>query len=264
MNRTNLIMGILLGASLLVNVAILARPSGEKGGAQAPNRPRPFVAEPQPVAVTTSGLSNDAKMDRVLSELDRLRREVSAIRTTAGKTSANPTEAGPTLLGSTSPRLAELLGQGNRNQQFWKDLETLSEARDSMSEEEYRQFLLSASADFLELAEPARSQFVEAARAAATELERARREHTEALKALPKAEMNPKGFEESWAKLAEAEKRAKAQVKPFLSSDQPRHKHFRKNLDQWFSHLAGSDKVLFSGGAVKVFKAHVGGGDEDE
>jgi hypothetical protein len=214
-----------LACSLLVNAMTIHR-LGRRApeppampAARVVDAPAPAGREPSPVVDRT---------DAVLAELARLRREVAELR--AGR----PAElSAPPSPSAWEGDLARVLAEQDRWQSLWSDLDKLSGARRSglIDEALHARGVVERTADFLGLAEPQRGAFIEAAREALRDVEKARAELEQAMRAEPRPprEESQAAFAAYRARQSAATERLSAQLDP----SQPSQKQFSAQLAQW-------------------------------
>src|SRR6185436_5820776 len=116
----------------------------------------------------------------------------------AGKPAAKAAPSGPPLTQASlrnDPKVREVLQANEAYGAFWRDIDRLSKVRSKFDEPKYQQTVTTATSDFLELGDPARAQFEEAARIAAANTAQAKKEYEAAKTALPpKDKSNPTSY----------------------------------------------------------------------
>ncbi len=154
-----------------------------------------------------------------------------------------PTSASPPL--ERDPKLMEILDAQDAFSAFWKQLDRVFKARDKLDEARYFQTVVASTADYLELQEPARSQFAVAAQAASRSAGDARRERDAAQKALPKKDKTDPAYaayqqqrDAIDARYVEQVKAAVDAVRPSVDAARPRHMEFMSNAGRWLRNLA--------------------------
>jgi hypothetical protein len=246
MKKLTLLLAAALGVSLLINVMTFQRLS--KGDAPRPaakkngngNGHAPMAGDDEPAPVVTGD-----KMDYLIHEVAKLRREVADMKASGpaaaaapSKPASNPsTPAAP----ARDPEIAAILAEQDRFNQFWGDLGKLSGARKQLDDARYVQAVLDSTADFLGLAEPQRSQFTETARLSIADLQKANKDYQEASKTIQWDKANPKQSQEQWNAVNKAYKDAQAaaydRIKSQLDSSQPRQKQFMGQVDSWARYI---------------------------
>src|SRR6185369_16361217 len=132
------------------------------------------------------------------------------------------------------PKVREVLQANEAYGAFWKDIDRLSKVRSKFDEPKYQQTVTTATSDFLELGDPARAQFEEAARIAATNYAQAKKEYEAAKTALPpKDKSNPTAVAAYQQQKDALDLRYQTQVKaavdslrPYLNPADARHQEF--------------------------------------
>ena len=219
MKTFTLALTALLAASLLVNVMTLKRISNEdaprvaakKNGTVANGNGHATAAADEPAPVVTGD-----KMDHLIHEVARLRREVADLRESAPATGA---AAASKPAASSAPL-----------------------ARKQLDEARYLQATFDSTADFLGLAEPQRSQFAETTKLAIADLDRVNKEYQEAGKGIQWDKANPKQGQDQWAAVNKAYKDGLAaahdRIKSQLDASQPRQKQFMAQIETWMRYVA--------------------------
>ena len=249
MKTFTLALTALLAASLLVNVMTLKRISNEdaprvaakKNGTVANGNGHATAAADEPAPVVTGD-----KMDHLIHEVARLRREVADLRESAPATGAaaasKPAASSAPLAPPRDPEIAAILAEQDRFTQFWADLGKLSGARKQLDEARYLQATFDSTADFLGLAEPQRSQFAETTKLAIADLDRVNKEYQEAGKGIQWDKANPKQGQDQWAAVNKAYKDGLAaahdRIKSQLDASQPRQKQFMAQIETWMRYVA--------------------------
>ena len=235
MNTRTAILSILLAASLLFNVVAFARLSDDepaKAPAPEPRASRPAERPEEP-----------APLPAAASAAPALLKDVGAPAVPAPvKTKASAVLAAA----QADPKVREVLLAGEQFGAFWRDLDKVFKARGRLEETKYAGAVTSATADFLELGEPGRAQFEEAAKAAAARYGEARKEHDAAKQTLPpKDKSNASAYAAYQQQKEVVDARFQAQVKgaidtlkPYLSPSDARHQEFLASAEKWLKNLA--------------------------
>ncbi len=233
MNRGYVVLGGLLGLSLLVNAVCIvrlnrpeappaARPSVAKGGEEARQDPSVPKATEAP-ATTPTGAPSE---------------------TPPAKAPAKP-GTGPSFV--NDPKVREVLDAQDLFGAYWKDLDRVFKARDRLDDASYIKTILAATGDYLELNDAQRAQFADAAQTAVQALATARKEYEDGRKALP-----PKGDKNDAAARAAYDEQRNAldarydqrfadvvtNLKTPLEPGRARHAEFIAHMDKWLKNLA--------------------------
>jgi hypothetical protein len=233
------VLGIALAVSVLFNVVTFVRLSDDDAPvmpAKAPDTRKPMAAESAVEAVLAAAPAEIAPA-----------RE--AAPAAAGNPAAKATPSGPTLTQASlrnDPKVREVLQANEAYGAFWRDIDRLSKVRSKFDEPKYQQTVTAATSDFLELGDPARAQFEEAARLAATSYAQAKKEYEAAKTALPpKDKSNPTAYAAYQQQKDALDVRYQTQVKaavdslrPYLNAADARHQEFLSNADKWLRTLA--------------------------
>lgn len=240
MKSLPVILGMLLAVSLLFNVVAFVR-LGEDPPAVAPARtpearravPAERPAEIAPVAAAPERPASPG-----------VEAAPAPVVPSAGKAPAPLSLTTPSL--RNDPKVREVLQANESFNAFWKDLDKVYKVRNKFDEAKYTQAVMTATTDFLELGDPNRAQFEEAARVAAGSYAQVRREHDAARAALPqKDKSNPTSLAAYEQQKDAIDLRTQSQVKsvvdtlrPYLNASDARHQEFLQNADKWLRNLA--------------------------
>jgi hypothetical protein len=233
------VLGIALAMSVLFNVVAFVRLSDDDAPAipaKSPETRKPTAAESAVEAVQAAAPV----------EIAPAREAASA---PAAKPAGKAAPAGPTLTQTSlrnDPKVREVLQANEAYGAFWRDIDRLSKVRSKFDEPKYQQTVTTAASDFLELGDPARAQFEEAARIAATNYAQARKEYEAAKTALPpKDKSNPTAYAAYQQQKDALDLHYQTQVKaavdslrPYLNLGDARHQEFLSNADKWLRTLA--------------------------
>lgn len=224
MGRVTWTLAAALACSLLVNAMMVHRLGRRAPGTSAPPAARSVDVPAAPGREPSPAVD---RTDAVLAELARLRREVAELR--AGRP-AEPSAPSPA---AWEGDLGRVLAEQDRWQSLWTDLDKLSGARRSglIDEALHARGVVERTADFLGLSEPQRGAFIEAAREALRDVDRARAELEQAMRAEPRPtrEESQAVFGTYRARQTAATERLAAQLDP----SQPSQKQFSAQLSPW-------------------------------
>lgn len=244
MTRTTAALGALLGVSLLVNALAFDRLSK-----QEPVKPAARPATPAGEARVADGpipSDPDAKLDRIIQDVAKLRRDVEEIKAAGGgrpdpverALAAGAPQASPT---GVDPSVAEIITEQEVFDAYWRNLRKIQGVRGQLDEASYLKAVLDATTEFLALSEPARSRFVEMAKVIAADAQRLAKQFEEERKAIQWNAQDPKGSREQWdaltAKYQAEVKAAGSRLSSTLDLSQPRQKQFSTNTDRWIRDL---------------------------
>ncbi len=148
------------------------------------------------------------------------------------------------------PAVEAVLDAQERFGGFWKDLERVFKAKDRLEEARFFQAVVGATQDFLELAEPARTQFALATQAGISELMRARKDRDDARSLLPpKDKANLAAYaayqqqkDAVDARYDERVAAAVARVTALLDPSRPRHAEFSASAERWLRYQVPTAK----------------------
>jgi hypothetical protein len=233
------LMGIALAVSVLFNVVAFVRLSDDDAPVMPSKAPVTIDAR-KPVAAESAV---EAALAAAPVEAPAPARETP----TASAPKSAP--SGPALTQSSlrnDPKVREVLQANEAYGAFWKDIDRLSKVRGKFDEPKYQQTVATATSDFLELGDPARGQFEEAARIAANNYAQAKMEYDVAKSALPpKDKSNPTTYAAYQQQKDVIDVRYQTQVKaavdslkPYLNAGDARHQEFLSNADKWLRTLA--------------------------
>ena len=237
MKALPVLLGIALAVSALFNVVAFVRLSDDDAPV-TPTRP------PAAIKPTAMQSAVDAVLPSAPAESVAPAREVSP-----AIPAAKPAPSGPALTQTSlrnDPKVREVLQANEAYGVFWKDIDRLSKVRGKFDEPKYQQTVATATSDFLDLGDPARGQFEEAARIAANNYARARTEYDAAKAGLPpKDKSNPTTYAAYQQQKDALDLRYQTQVKaavdslkPYLNASDARHQEFLSNADKWLRTLA--------------------------
>jgi len=237
------LLGIALAVSVLFNVVAFVRLSDDDAPV-TPARP-PVASDARKAPAAESAV--DAVLAAAPVEAAVPARE--APTATAAKPAGKNGPTGPTLTQPSlrnDPKVREVLQANEAYGAFWRDIDRLSKVRGKFDEAKYQQTVTTATSDFLELGDPARAQFEEAARIAANSTAQAKNEYEAAKSALPpKDKSNPTTYAAYQQQKDALDARYQTQVKaavdslrPYLNAADARHQEFLSNADKWLRTLA--------------------------
>ena len=240
MKNLPVILGMLLAVSVLFNVVAFVRMTEDEAPAAAP------VKASAPAEVRKPAPSEPSLAERPAESAapGRESAPLSSALATAKAAPPGPALTQPSL--RNDPKVREVLQANEAYGAFWKDIDRLSKVRSKFDEAKYQQSVLAATEDFLQLGDPARAQFDEAARIAANGVARTKKEHDAAKGALPPKDKNNPAALAAYEQQKDAlDLRAQAQVraavdslKPYLNSSDARHQEFLSNAEKWLRALA--------------------------
>ncbi len=220
MSRSTAILLSALGLSVLVNALTLARLSSAK----------------RPVETGRAPAAPDPRVDRLIGEIEQLRRDVAVRPAVAAPSPAAPGAAAPIAPAPASPRLAEALAEQDSFDAFWTSLKQIARAHESLEPGEYRAHALDATAGYLGVDRPS---FAAAAAQMLAELEAAEKVHNAewrqvwAMRERPEFEARAKEVSD---RRDAARAAAEAKLRALLSPDASRaHKRFLAKLMDWES-----------------------------
>ncbi len=233
-------LAALLGVSLLVNGVLISRLSRTDSATTPPAAPARKPAEPATAWVRPQEASVPVSAGSPVAP--------PAAAPTAGQSAAPQAPTPPAVPASSvrnDPKLAEILDAQEKFGAFWKDLDKLVKAKSRLEETHYFQSAIAATADFLELGEPARIQLAEAARSGVAALQRSRQEYEAARLALPpKDKANAAAYAAYQEQKKAVDARYQAQVKAAtdpvratVDKTRPRHAEFAAQADKWLRNL---------------------------
>lgn len=241
MKSLPVILGMLLAVSLLFNVVAFVR-LGEEG--QAPVAPTKAQEVRRSVSAERT-VEHAAPLKVVEQASTRSVDPESAPVAPSGGRAAVPLALTTSSL-RNDPKVLEVLQANEAYNAFWKDIDKLYKVRSKFDEPKYVQTVMTATSDFLELGDPNRAQFEEAARLAAGNYAQARRDHDAARAALPQRDKaNPASVAAYEQQKDEIDLRYQTQIKsavdtlrPYLLAGDARHQEFMQNADRWLRNLA--------------------------
>jgi hypothetical protein len=237
------LLGIALAVSVLFNVIAFVRLSDDDAPV-TPTKPSAPIDARKPMAVQSAA---EAVLPSSPAEAAAPAREAApvAAATPAGKSAPSGAALTQPSL-RNDPKVREILQANEAYGAFWKDIDRLSKVRGKFDEPKYQQTVATATSDFLELGDPARGQFEEAARIAAGTYALARKEYDAAKAGLPpKDKSNPTAYAAYQQQKDALDLRYQTQVKaavdslkPYLDASDARHQEFLSNADKWLRTLA--------------------------
>ena len=246
MKSLPVVLGMMLAVSLLFNVVAFVRLS-EGPAAAAPARGLSAAASrPASAASDLAELPGVAVPRTVAHPLPAERESAPLPPPSDDPKPASGAAAIPTSSIRNDPKVREVLQANEAFNAFWKDLDRVAKVRSKFDDAKYSQTVLTATSDFLELGDPRRAQFEEAAQAAAAAYAAARREQDAAKKALPpKDKANPTTYAAYQQQKDAIDLRfdtqvqtAVASLKPYLTADNARHQEFLQSATKWLRNLA--------------------------
>jgi hypothetical protein len=238
------LLGIALAVSVLFNVVAFVRLSEDEPPAVMPPK--------RPVAIDArKPMAAESAVQAVLAApaVEAPAPAQEAVTPSAPKAAGKIASPGPALTQPSlrnDPKVLEVLQANEAYGAFWKDIDRLSKVRGKFDEPKYQQTVATATSDFLELGDPARAQFEEAARIAAGTYAQAKQEYETAKDALPpKDKSNPTTYAAYQQQKDVIEVRYQTQVKgaidslkPYLNAGDARHQEFLSNADKWLRTIA--------------------------
>ncbi len=193
--------------------------------------------------------SEDPRIGRILEEIASLRRETSVSGGGREGSIASPSSPVPlsplplaTVAVSADPEVERVLLAQADFRRFWKEIEDVFDAKDKLDPEKYRSTVLEATADYLLLTEPSRSQFLREAEIAAADMAATRREYYESRDQLPPRDpANPSLYETQKdalsARYKEGRQKAAERVTRLLDPQSRRHQEFSHKVDKWLREM---------------------------
>ena len=244
MKTLPVVLGAALALSLLFNVVAFVRLSD----ADAPVTPArtPNASEAKKAPASESALESVLAVTPVDSPASA---NAAAAMPAARPAAKGAPSSGPALTQASlrnDPKVREVLQANEAYGAFWKDIDRLSKVRGKFDEPKYQQTVMTATEEFLELGDPNRAQFEEAAKAAAGSYAQAKRVHDAAKAALPpKDKSNPTALAAYEQQKDALDLRYQTQIKsavdslkPYLNLSDARHQEFLSNADKWLRTLA--------------------------
>jgi hypothetical protein len=224
-------VSILLGVSVLLNFVLLRRQPDEgpaRSRAAAPSAVPQVPAAPAPAVLAPA--------------------EPAPLRAASSSAPAAPVAArspAPPSSIRNDPRVAEVLDAQEKFGAFWKDLGPLFKAKGKLDDAKYFQTVVGSTSDFLELGEPVRTQFHEAARFGVAALRQARRDYDAARAALPvrnKADVAAEAVYQDRKNAVDGryQEQVDAAVKSVVATldpARPRHAEFAAEAGRWLKSL---------------------------
>jgi len=242
MKTLPVVLGAALAVSLLFNVVAFVRMADDDAPAPLPR------ASVSPEARRTAAVEPVLEAAVPAAAVEPA---AAPAREPALKSSLKgaPSSSGPALTQASlrnDPKVQEVLKANEAYGAFWKDIDRLSKVRSKFDEPKYQQTVLTATEEFLELGDPNRAQFEEAARIAANNYALAKRDHDAARAALPpKDKSNPTAVAAYEQQKDALDLRYQTQIKavvdslkPYLNLSDARHQEFLSNADRWLRTLA--------------------------
>ena len=236
MNRATIILGGLLGLSVLVNAVCIVK----MGRTEAALAAKPALSKATP---------DDARKETP---------SVPKTETTSPKTTpaVNPADPTPTKVPPKTgtapsfvndPKVREVLDAQDTFGAYWKELDRVVKARDRLDEASYVKTILAATVDYLELNDLQRSQFAEASNTALQVMADARKDYEAGRKTLPpKGDKNDPAARTAYDNAKNAldavyDQRvadATANLKVPLDTNRARHAEFIAHMDKWLKNLS--------------------------
>jgi hypothetical protein len=222
MSRTTAILLSALGLSVLVNALTLARLSSSK----------------RPVEAVRAPAAPDPRVDRLVGEIEQLRRDIAARPSVGAPSPAAPGAPAPVAPAPTpaSPRLAEALAEQDSFDAFWASLKQIARAHESLEPAEYRAHAFDATAGYLGVDH---ASFAAAAAQMLAELEAVEKAHNAEWRQVWAMRERPE-FEARAKEVADrrdaARAAAEAKLRALLAPDAVKsHKRFLAKLMDWES-----------------------------
>src|SRR5262245_18287683 len=163
MKSLPVILGMLLAVSVLFNVVAFVRMADD----DAPAVPARTPVAPEVRKAPRAESALDDLLAAKAPEVAAPTREAAA-PPVAPRAGGKPAPAsGPSLTQASlrnDPKVREVLQANEAYGAFWKDIDRLSKVRSKFDEPKYQQTVMTATTDFLELGDPNRAQFEEAAK----------------------------------------------------------------------------------------------------
>jgi hypothetical protein len=206
------------------------------------NRPAPEAAVRPQAGRSAAPASRTVDADRTtVVDLDGVRTEATdrtPAPTAAGASSTVPPPAAPT---PRDPELTRILAEQDRWNDLLADLGKLSAARRQrlIADERYAKGVVEMTADFMSMHEPQRSAFIDAARAVLTDLEQARREMEQVMRAEPRPTREQ--MQAVAATYRGRQTAAQDRLAAQLDAAQPLQQQFSMQLPQWLRSLGGTE-----------------------
>ncbi len=225
MSRASVVLGVLLAASLLCNAVSVVRLSREASPSPARAGAGPA---PGPRGANPAESVPPASMSGPVSE------------------PPGPRTSRPPAAVVNDPQVLEVLEAQESFRALWKELDRVFKARSRLEEGRYLEAVFSATTHYLQLAEPARSQFTQAAREASQAFANARKERDAVRKTLPpKDKADPQAYAAYQQQKDAIDARYDGQIKGAvdglrlrLDAGRPRHTEFLANADKWLKNVA--------------------------
>lgn len=234
-------VAILLGASVLLNIALLTR--------SRPPDPEPQPQRPmtQPVREAAVSPVPPAGVYTPVHEVPVARPVASAPASVATRAPAAPSRP----VTYFDPSIEAVLDAQDKFGGFWKDLDRVFKAKDRLDETRYFNAVVGSTQEFLELGDPTRGHFAQATQNAVAEMARARKEREDAKKLLPpKDKANPAALavynqqkDAIDARYDERVKDAQAAVTGLLDQGRARHAEFSAHADRWLKNLVPKSAI---------------------
>jgi len=242
MKSLPMILGMLLSVSVLFNVVAFVR-LADNDAPVATAKATPAPEPPKAARASESALDDLLAANSPAAAVPV--REAAVPAKSAGKSAPS----GPTLTQASlrnDPKVREVLQANEAYGAFWKDIDRLSKVRGKFDEPKYQQSVLTATEEFLELGDPNRAQFEEAAKIAANNYALAKKEYDAAKAALPpKDKANPTTYAAYQQQKDAIDVRYQTQIKaavdslkPYLNTNDARTAEFLSNADKWLRTLA--------------------------
>jgi len=238
MGNKTVVLSMLLAVSLLFNVVAFVRLSDNEPPKAPVPAPEARTSTPAPPVVEVSPSTAAAPASLPAKDV---------VPATAPAKSKPPAAPNPTLTtAQNDPKVREVLQAGEQFGAFWRDLDKLFKAKTRLEEAKYSGAVTAATADFLELSDPSRAQFEEAAKSAAAAYAQARKEYDAAKQALPPKDKSNAAAYAAYqqqkdvidARFQTQVKAAVDSLKPYLSTDNAKHQEFTMNAEKWLRNLA--------------------------
>lgn len=236
-NQALPVVGVLLGASVLLNIVLLTRAKEDPAPAPAA-RPRPAPASTVPAPQAPEGV-----YERVVPPAPG----AAAAETTQAPVleTRRPSSAPRPSSIPLDPSVEAVLDAQEKFGTFWKDLDRVFKAKDRLESAKFVQTVVVATMDFLELPEHQRPLFSQAVQDGMQMMARARQDRDAARKALPPKDKNDAAGYAVYQQQKDAidaryvaqSKAATESLAARLSPDKARHAEFISRSEPWLRNL---------------------------
>ena len=237
--------GVLFALSLVANIMTMAQlrqvtlaleGSGKQGPSTRARRESPRATQ-----------GSDPRLQRILEEIAILRQEV---RGQDGRFGAIAPSSSPASLSGPPPATAAIvidpevetvLVAQSRFRRFWNELNPVFDAKDKLDPEKFRKTVLDSTIEYLQLAEPTRTLFLQESEVAVAELSGARREYYDGRAQLPPKDQNRALYDQQRKALSDRYKErrnaAVDRVTRLLDPSSHSHKEFTRRTEKWLREM---------------------------